>query len=269
MKTLILWIVIAIIVGGVGAGLYYYNNRAEAPPAEAAASVPPPAAQASPPPRVEPPISYPMPPRGEPTTEAKPLPPLNESDPTLQDQLAALFGANAFVDYFNGDDIVRHFVVSVDNLPRRKMAQRQLPVKPMPGRFATSGPGDELVLSPANGARYDAFLQAASAVDAKKLVAVYVYFYPLFQQAYMELGYPSGYFNDRLIAAIDTLLATPEIQGPIKLTQPKVLYEFADPDLEALPAGQKAMLRMGSENAAKAKAKLREIRAALLAQSKR
>jgi hypothetical protein len=84
----------------------------------------------------------------------------------------------------------------------------------------------------------------------------------------MELGYPSGYFNDRLIAAIDTLLATPEIPGPIKLAQPKVLYEFADPDLETLPAGQKAMLRMGSENAAKAKAKLREVRGELVAQSK-
>jgi DUF3014 family protein len=266
MKTLILWIVIAAVVGGVGAGLYYYNNRAEVPPPEQAASVPPSAAQPSPP-RVEPPISYPIPPRNE-AAEAKPLPPLNESDPSLRDELAALFGATAFADFFNADDIVRHFVVSVDNLPRKKMAQRQMPVKPVPGRIATSGAGDELVLSPANSARYDALVQVALAVDAKKLVAAYVYFYPLFQQAYIELGYPSGYFNDRLIAAIDTLLATPEIQGPIKLTQPKVLYEFADPDLEALPAGQKAMLRMGSENATKAKAKLREVRAALLAQSK-
>jgi hypothetical protein len=43
--------------------------------------------------------------------------------------------------------------------------------------------------------------------------------------------------------------------------QPKVLYEFADPALEALPSGQKILLRMGPENAARVKAKLREIRA--------
>jgi Protein of unknown function (DUF3014) len=38
------------------------------------------------------------------------------------------------------------------------------------------------------------------------------------------------------------------------------MYEFADPALEARSAGQKIMIRMGSENAAKVKAKLREIR---------
>jgi hypothetical protein len=96
------------------------------------------------------------------------------------------------------------------------------------------------------------------------LVAVYVRFYPLFQQQYEELGYPGKYFNDRLVEVIDHLLAAPEVQGPIRVTQPKVLYEFADPKLEALSAGQKIMVRMGAENAVKVKAKLREIRSALV-----
>jgi hypothetical protein len=89
--------------------------------------------------------------------------------------------------------------------------------------------------------------------------------YPLFQRAYLELGFPSGNFNDRLIEAIDDLLDAPEIAGPVKLLQPKVLYQFADPDLEARSAGQKIMMRMGSGNAAKVKAKLREIRHQLTA----
>ena len=50
---------------------------------------------------------------------------------------------------------------------------------------------------------------------------------------------------------IDHLLATPEIEGPIRLVQPKVLYEFADPELEARSAGQKLLLRMGAANAAR------------------
>jgi hypothetical protein len=41
------------------------------------------------------------------------------------------------------------------------------------------------------------------------------------------------------------------------------MYEFADPNLEALSAGEKILLRMGAENAAKIKVKLREIRHAL------
>jgi hypothetical protein len=39
-------------------------------------------------------------------------------------------------------------------------------------------------------------------------------------------------FNDRLIEIMDHLLAAPEIEGPIELVQPKVLYRFADPELE-------------------------------------
>ena len=49
-------------------------------------------------------------------------------------------------------------------------------------------------------------------------------------------------------------------------TQPKVLYEYADPALESLSAGQKALVRMGPDNEAKVKAKLRELRRMIAAQ---
>jgi hypothetical protein len=42
-----------------------------------------------------------------------------------------------------------------------------------------------------------------------------------------------------------------------------VRYEFADPELSALSSGQKALVRMGPENARRVKAKLRELRAAI------
>ena len=104
---------------------------------------------------------------------------------------------------------------------------------------------------------------AMEAVDSAKLVALYVRLYPLFQEAYAELGYPSRYFNDRLFEVIDHLLATPDVQGSVALVQPKVLYEYADPALQDLSAGQKILVRMGGENEAKVKAKLREIKRAL------
>ena len=53
------------------------------------------------------------------------------------------------------------------------------------------------------------------------------------------------------------------VSGPIALVQPKALYQFADPELEKLSAGQKIMIRMGPANAAKVKAKLRQIRSEL------
>jgi hypothetical protein len=120
--------------------------------------------------------------------------------------------------------------------------------------------GDNLAIAADNSTRYAPVVALVHAIDSKQLVAIYIRFDPLVQQAYRDLGYPDGYFNDRLVAVIDHLLATPSVKQPIALVQPKVLYQYADPELEALSAGQKAMLRIGPENAAVVKAKLREIR---------
>ncbi len=64
---------------------------------------------------------------------------------------------------------------------------------------------------------------------------------------------------------IDLLLATPRSPGTIALVRPNVMYTFADPALEALPAGQKLLIRMGPENAAAIEAKLTELRAVITA----
>ncbi len=43
------------------------------------------------------------------------------------------------------------------------------------------------------------------------------------------------------------------------------MFTYADPALEALPAGQKLLIRMGPDNASAIKAKLTELRAAITA----
>ena len=140
-----------------------------------------------------------------------------------------------------------------------------MPLEPVPGAFGASSEGEELVLAPANAQRYGAYVHVFEALDARALAQRYVESYPLFQRAYTELGFPNARFHDRLLAAIDDLLDAPAPAGPVKLVRPKVLYQFADPELEGLSAGQKIMIRMGPENAARVKAKLREIRRELVA----
>ena len=63
-----------------------------------------------------------------------------------------------------------------------------------------------------------------------------------------------------MIEVIDNLLAAPDIKEPVKLIQPKIVYLYADPDLEGRSIGQRILMRIGSENEAKVKAKLQEIR---------
>lgn len=199
------------------------------------------------------------------------LPSLGDSDSFVKAALNNLLGSKAVLAFLSVDDFIRHFVVTVDNLARGEAASHLWPVLPTPGRIVVVEYGDGTHVADGNAERFTPFVKLAQSVDSTKAAALYQRLYPLCQQAYEELGYPGKYFNDRLIEIIDQLLETPELKGPIKLTltdvqgpipatRPWLRYEFADPDLESLPAGQKILLRMGAKNAQALKAKLREFR---------
>lgn len=264
MQKTVAWGVSTVLIGALGAGYYVWRtNIAHEAPVASVEALPEGKAEV----RGEPQVRYPIervPRTQDPATPATvPLPPLASSDAEVQDALARLIGRAAFAQLVRPEDMIRHIVATVDNLPRRTVAPRLWPIHPVPGSFVPHGTGNNATLAAANAARYAPYVAVFEALDSHKLAALYAYFYPLFQQAYSELGYPNVYFNDRLIEAIDIMLATPEVPEPIALAQPRVVYQFADPDLEALPSGQKILLRMGPDNAAHVKAKLTEIRQAV------
>jgi hypothetical protein len=248
----------AVIVIAGGSWYYLQSRRAEVP--RTAAEQPPlPAA-----PPAEPPIQHPLP-AGPESAAKTPLPTLADSDAALRDALGGVAGAATVRDYLRPESIIRHLVVTIDNLPRQKVAVEKRPTNPVAGTFVADGDEVHATLDPKNFARYQPLVAVISKLDMQQVAAVYVQFYPLFQQAYQDLGYPNGYFNDRLVQVIDSLLAAPEPVGPIALVRPNVMYTFADPALESRPAGQKLLIRMGPDNAAAVKAKLAELRAAITA----
>lgn len=246
------------LAGAVGIGLYLARTGKQPVselPGQSAVAPLPSAAPANP-------IKHPIEQAAVDGGEEEALPALDASDATI---IAALgmFTGDGLGAILNPEHVVQRIVATVDSLPRQKLAADALPVRTAPGTFAARRDGNRSEIDARNFARYDAYASIARAVDAKKLVASYVRFYPLFQQAYRELGYPDGYFNDRLVVVIDHLLATPDVVEPVALTQPNVMFEYADPALESRSAGQKLLLRSGPENEAAIKAKLREIRAVL------
>ena len=255
-RSPIVWLVLLMVLAAGAVFFYLWRQDTSQQPALAPPSTQPPAEAA---PTIRHPIEDAQGAAANP--EAKPLPALMVSDTTMQNTLADLFGPASLGKVFYEDAIIHRFVTTVDNLPRKTLPSRNLPVKPIAGPLVTSAKDDNSVsISADNATRYRPYVQMAESIDAKNLVSAYVHFYPLIQQDYRDLGYPKGYFNDRLIEAIDDLLATPELTEPLQVVQPKVLYQYADPELEARSAGQKIMIRMGNENAAKVKAKLQEIR---------
>lgn len=259
MKYRALWTFIALAMIAAAAALYYFrpwdSTRPPIPQAQVPAHAVPSAAAQGP--------RFPLP---APSPEEKPLPKLNESDPTMVEALSALMGPKAVASFIQPESLIRHIVVTIDNLTRQTFAPQMSPVKLPGGVFRTAGKGDTLAIAKENYARYTPYVRLAEAIDTKRAVEMYTRFYPLFQQAYVDLGFPNGHFNDRFVEVIDHLLATPEVKGPIQLVVPHVLAEYADPTLQERSTGQKLLLRMGPENAARVKAKLRQLRADLVRQ---
>ena len=260
-------IVVAVLVlaGAIGAFFWWRHKQTPPPPPPPSVAAPAALPDAAPPPSmpdaaVPPPIRHPV------QTEGGKLPGLDESDDHVRKALEDLLGRKGVLSYFVVDGFARRFVATVDNLANEQAPARIWPINPAPGQFdVESGPHGSVV-SGKNSRRYAPLVKFVGQVDNRKAVALYVRLYPLFQQAYEELGYSGMYFNDRMIEVIDHLIATPDVPGPIKVklveakgaTRP--LYQFEDPALERKSSGQKILLRIGRDNAATLKAKLSELR---------
>lgn len=236
-------------------------SRATTPAAAAPASVPS--------------VRYPV----EAAASAPALPPLDDSDLEMARRLEDLLGRGASAQ-LRTSGLVRHIVATVDNLARGHAPAAMWPVNPSPGRFEVLEADGRSSISPDNELRYTPLVLLAESVDMARLAALYRASYPLFQQAYEELGFPGKPFNDRLVDVIDHLLAAPEppgpllvervrVEGPTPLVRPWVHYTFADPRLESLSAGQKILVRVGLSNERRLKAQLARLRAALVPASPR
>jgi len=254
---------VAVLIFVLAAGGVYYLRSRNAPlPAAPVAAVNP-----APAPAADSGVSHPLPKAGDNAAASGPVPPLADSDSPLLDALAQLSSADAVKQFLSPQDVVRKMVVTIDNLPRQKAAVEKRPTNPIAGSFIAVGDEIHGTLDQRNFERYKPMVSVISHMDMKQLGAVYIHYYPLFQESYQNLGYPNGYFNDRLVEVIDSLLAAPEPKAPIELVRPNVMYTYADATLEARPAGQKLLIRMGPENAEAIKAKLTELRSVITAGS--
>jgi hypothetical protein len=235
--------VIVMVAGGIG--FYVWKQHAGQPERATPAAAPPAAV---------PPIAAPA---SSLSAES------SEANVGLAAEIAGGLGLVSLPEFVNTDGLLRRVVASVDALSRDQLPLGVRVIRPVAGAFAARGGEGNPRVAPENAARYAPIADAFEHVPPAAAGELYRRLYPRLQAAYEELGYPGRSFHARLLEVIDHLLATPDVPDGAALARPKVLYLYADPQLERCSSGQKALMRSGALNEARFKAHLRLIRAEL------
>ena len=267
MNKVIGFFVGALVLAGIAAIAWYHYGPPSEAPVETAAPTATPLAEPDAPAPAEPEYRVPEPVADE-AGAVPAMPALADSDEVVRGELETLAGPAPLESLLIPTQIIRRWVAFVDSLDHDGLPVAQRPIRRVPGWPQIASDREDLVLDPSNAKRYDDYLAVVEALDAKRFVAFYFRYYPLFQRAYEELGHGGRYFNTRLLHVIDHLLATPIVLQPVRLVRPNVMYKFADADLEALSFGQKTLIRLGPDGEQTVKDKLRAIRGEIVARAK-
>jgi hypothetical protein len=278
-------VIIALIVVGVLIVGFIAYLLSSAPPPAPVVSVPAPIVALAPVVEPEPePEPEPLPPVVvAPEPPAFVLPLLNDSDELVRDGVLSLTREEAINTWLSPAELVRKFVVLVDNVAGGNIPKDAVRVLAPTGPFRVTSieeladansivlpsldPLAEAVylLDTESYARFDNVTRVFVSLDARRAVEFYGLLQPLFQQAYGELGYADRQFDTMVFQAINRLLETPIVEKPIRLVRPVVMYRYEDPLLENLSPAQKQLMRMGPDNTRAIQAKLgdlaRELRA--------
>ena len=240
-------VLVALIALG-GLGYWLYSRRAQPTPSDVRVHTEQAVAPSAAPPK---PVAE--------AGENIDLPPLPETDPIVRELVARLSTHPKVTAWLTTDQLIRNFVVTVLDLSGGRTPAKHLSRVRPAGAFRVVEARSGITIDPRSYQRYDVYGDAVSALDARGAARLYATLKPRIEDAYRELGYPDGDFDKTLQQAIVELLKTPVVEDPVSLSSKTVVYEFADPRLQSLPAVQRQFLRMGPRNVKLIQAKLREI----------
>ena len=235
----------AVIVALLGAGAWW-RWRAPAPTNAAPSAVT--ATEAS--------ITAPPPPVA--------LPPLDEMDAFLRPLLQALSNRPELVRWLATDDLVRQLAAAIDQASQGDNPSSGFKELAPRSRMAVSRRNNRRLIDPASYRRYDGLVATVTSIDASAVARVYKTIRPRLNEAYQNMGHPGGDVDTAVRQALDILLNTPVVKGPVMLVEGSgARWAYEDQDLEELTPTQKQLVRMGPAHTDAMLVWLRALRAGL------
>lgn len=192
------------------------------------------------------------------------LPPLDQIDPLVRELVTQITSHPRVAAWLATQGLIRNFVVVVSIVAEGRTPAGQLRVLRPSAGFRVVERSDQLYIDPRSYERYDGLAAATASIDPAGAARLYATLKPRIEEAYRDLGVPDTPFDRTLEQAIVLLLKTPILDDPVWAEpQGAIGYGFAAPDVEALTAAQKQLLRMGPRNVRTIQSSLRAIALAL------
>ena len=161
------------------------------------------------------------------------------------------------------EDLLRRAAAVVAAAAAGRVPRGQLAFMAVTGPFRTVERDGVAYVDPASYRRYVRFVDIVTCLPPERTVALLTRFGPLLGEALAALGETRPDVRAGVDALLERVLAVPMPPGFVPLARPNVLYEYADPSLEALDDFQKQLLRMGPANLARLQDHARAVRAEL------
>jgi hypothetical protein len=239
---------IAAAVLLLGGGLFWFlSNRGDEAPR----------------PDVTLPAERPAPPEMTRDVEPLDLPELSASDAFVRDLVARLSEHPRLAAWLATDELIHRFVRVVLDLAGGSNPAANVRHMAPTDPFTVQQADGRLVIAPASYRRYDLLAATFASLDTEGTVLLYHQLRPLIDEAWDELGAPESTFHEVLETAIRNLLEADVPDRPLEVRQDEAVYVYVDPELEARRGAEKALMRMGPENARIIQSKLAEFAVAL------
>jgi hypothetical protein len=191
------------------------------------------------------------------------LPSMAESDEAVRSLLAALSSHPDLAAALVPDNLVRRFTASVVNIAQGESPRSHVSHMAPGESFRTAEDAQGIFIDPRSYRRYDSLAAIFDSLDTAGVAELYRNLEPLLQEAYHDLGYPDGDFDEVLASAVAHLSDVPVVNGNVYLTPTVKGFDLADPSLQSLSQAQKNLLRTGPENTKIIQDKLADIAAEL------